>query len=68
MQTDWILDFLADLRTFAISSDLPKLAAKLDDSAIVAMAEISALQERRLISGHDNDKEIEPRPQGIGPR
>ncbi|MBM1311457.1 hypothetical protein JQT66_14530 [Sulfitobacter mediterraneus] len=68
MQTDWILDVLADLKTFAMSSDLPKLAAQLDNSAVVAMAEISALQERRLNLGHDNDKEIKSRPQGTGPR
>jgi len=68
MQTDWILDVLADLKTFAISSDLPNLAAQLEDTAVVALAEISALQERRHILGHDNDKEIKPCPQGTGPR
>ena len=43
MEQDWILDVLADLRTFAHASNLPKLAEHLDDSAVIAMAEISAL-------------------------
>ena len=46
MRSDWILDVLADLRTFALSNDLPALAEQLDDTALVAMAEISALEEK----------------------
>ncbi len=46
MRTDWILDVLADLRTFASSNDLPALAEQLDDTAIVALTEIAALKER----------------------
>ena len=41
MQKDWILDVLADLRAFAMSNDLPALAEQLDDTALVALAEIS---------------------------
>lgn len=46
MRNDWIIDVLADLRTFALSNDLPLLAEQLDDTALVALAEIDALQER----------------------
>lgn len=46
MRIDWILDVLADLRTFALSNDLPALAEQLDDTAIVALSEIAALRER----------------------
>ncbi len=46
MQSDWILDVLADLKTFALSIELPALAEQLDDTAIVALAEIASLQER----------------------
>ena len=46
MQTDWILDVLADLKTFAMSNDLPVLAEQLDDTALVAMAEIATREER----------------------
>lgn len=45
MQSEWILDVLADLRTFAMSNGLPALAEQLDDSAIIAMAEIASQQE-----------------------
>lgn len=46
MRSDWILDVLADLRSFALSNDLPVLAEQLDDTAIVALTEIAALKER----------------------
>lgn len=46
MRSDWILDVLTDLKTFAIANDLPVLAEQLDDTAIVALAEIAALHER----------------------
>ena len=53
MRSDWILDVLADLRTFALSIDLPALAEQLDDTALVAMAEIAALEERTQAHGQD---------------
>jgi hypothetical protein len=46
MRSDWILDVLTDLKTFATSNELPVLAEQLDDTAIVALAEIAALHER----------------------
>ena len=46
MSHDWILDVLADLKAFAVSADLPALAEQLDDTALVALAEIAASQER----------------------
>jgi hypothetical protein len=46
VQTDWILDVLADLKTFAMSNGLPVLAEQLDDTALVAMAEIAAREEK----------------------
>jgi len=48
MRSDWILDVLTDLKTFATANDLPVLAEQLDDTAIVALAEIAALHERTL--------------------
>lgn len=41
MQHDWILDVLADLKTFAQSNGLPGLAEQLDDTRHMALAEIS---------------------------
>lgn len=52
MRSDWILDVLADLKTFALSIDLPVLAEQLDDTAIVAMAEIASLEERMQPQTH----------------
>jgi hypothetical protein len=46
MRSDWILDVLADLKTFAEANNLPALAEQLDDTALVALTEISALDER----------------------
>ena len=54
MRSDWILDVLTDLKTFATSNDLPVLAEQLDDTAIVALAEIAALHERTQ-SKNDGD-------------
>jgi hypothetical protein len=49
MRSDWILDVLADLRTFALSIDLPALAEQLDDTALVAMAEIASAPFARTL-------------------
>ena len=45
MKSDWILDVLADLKTFAHANGMPALAEQLDDTAIVALAEIAAMKE-----------------------
>ena len=45
MRSEWILDVLTDLKTFATANDLPVLAEQLDDTAIVALAEIAALHD-----------------------
>ena len=50
MRSDWILDVLTDLKTFARSNDLLALAEQLEDTAIVAMADIAALNERQTTS------------------
>lgn len=45
MRSDWILDVLADLRAFAQANDLPRLAEQLDDTALIATAEIAMKNE-----------------------
>lgn len=47
MQNDWILDVLTDLRTFAHQNGLGALAEHLDDTRLVAAAEL-ALNDRDL--------------------
>lgn len=55
MRSDWILDVLSDLKTFATANDLPILAEQLDDTAIVAMAEIATIDDRTQ-SDSDGDR------------
>lgn len=46
MRSEWILDVLSDLKTYALSSNLPQLAEHLDDAALVALTEIASQDER----------------------
>lgn len=41
MTHTWILDVLTDLRTYAVENELPGLAAKLNETSVVAAVEIS---------------------------
>lgn len=66
MQNDWILDVLADLKTFALSIDLPVLAEQLDDTALVALAEIATLEERTQGPAHGKDTQTGTRSGGLG--
>jgi len=43
MTNDWIIDVLADLKTFASENGLSALASQLDDTALIAAAEMSSL-------------------------
>ena len=45
MQNDWILDVLADLKTFAMANDLRVLAEQLEDTTLVAASEIASKAE-----------------------
>lgn len=56
MQNDWILDVLADLRSFASANDLPLLAEQLDDTALIATAEFASRYERSAKRGHVGDE------------
>ena len=55
MRSDWIFDVLADLKTFARANELVALAEQLDDTSIVAMAEIAALREKQYRRIHDGE-------------
>ncbi len=45
MTNYWIIEVLADLKSFATENGMSKLAGQLEDTALVATAEISS-QER----------------------
>ncbi|UOA26086.1 hypothetical protein [Pseudosulfitobacter sp. DSM 107133] len=53
MKSEWILDVLTDLRAFAYENGLPLLAEQLDDTAIVAMAEISSRADPKTGGAYD---------------
>lgn len=44
MQYEWILDVLSDLKAFAKANGLSFLAEQLDDTALVAAAEIGQVE------------------------
>ena len=46
MQNDWILDVLADLKSFAAANAMTALAEQLDDTTLVAAAELTSLAEK----------------------
>ncbi len=66
MRSDWILDVLTDLKTFATANDLPVLAEQLDDTAIVALAEIAALHDRMQSNPNGNEHDNRAHFGGFG--
>jgi len=46
MQTDWIIDVLADLRSYAEMNGLPATAVSLEDATLVALAEVASVPAR----------------------
>lgn len=49
MTHDWILDVLTDLRAYASKNGLTSLAAELDETALIAAAEIASVEGRSPI-------------------
>lgn len=56
MQNEWILDVLADLKTFALANDLGRLAEQLNDTQLIAATEIASksLETRTGMNGNDD--------------
>ncbi len=52
MQQDWVLDVLADLRSFAQQNGMFALAEQLDDTLIVAAADLAAHRGREARVEH----------------
>ncbi|MFD1157638.1 hypothetical protein [Roseovarius aestuarii] len=48
MQNEWILDVLADLKTFAQQNGLGVLAEQLDDTQLVAASELALIGEGQI--------------------
>ncbi|WP_146345933.1 hypothetical protein [Falsiphaeobacter marinintestinus] len=66
MQHDWILDVLADLKTFASANDLGALAEQLDDTTLIAAAEIASKQEKALAKTDGEQGRLGPDTGGLG--
>lgn len=55
MKNEWILDVLADLKTFAKANGMPSLAEQLADTADLAAIEISSVEKRaRTVNGDEH--------------
>lgn len=54
MGRKWIIDVLADLRSFAEANDLPLLAEELGRTSRLAQAELASMEAgpRRAAEGH----------------
>lgn len=65
MRDEWILDVLTDLRQFADANNLPLLAEQLDDTAIIATAEITTRDERASQRIHEDEHRDRIRPGGL---
>ncbi len=68
MKYDWILDVLADLRTFAQANGLDALADQLDDTRLVAATEIVSIAEGSGAARHGDDATAGTYSGGVGTR
>ena len=57
MQHDWIIDVLSDLRTFADNHSLGRLTEQLDDTILMAAAEIKCFDGARVAVGCDEPED-----------
>ena len=55
MGQKWIIDVIADLRTFADQNGLPLLAAQLDITSGIAKSEIAAMLEGAPSAANRNE-------------
>ena len=67
-QFDWILDVLADLKSFAATNGLPALAEQLDDSMLVAAADIESRNAEARAQAHGDPSRNGPAAGRLGGR
>ncbi|MBJ6372992.1 hypothetical protein [Sedimentitalea arenosa] len=63
---DWILDVLADLKSFASANGLGALAEQLDDTKLIAAAEIASQNEKAQARLNGEHGQLEPDLGGLG--
>ena len=66
VHNDWILDVLADLKSFALANDLGKLAEQLDDTTLIAAVEIASQAEEARERGNAGCRQSGPDTGGSG--
>ncbi len=64
MRNEWILDVLADLKAFAVANDMVALAEHLDDTTLIAAADIASQGNKASASAHVNDHHAQYDPRG----
>ncbi|SLN26233.1 hypothetical protein PSJ8397_01045 [Pseudooctadecabacter jejudonensis] len=60
MGQKWIIDVIADLRTFADQNGLPMLAHQLEVTSTVAQAELTSMQEGAPFAANENARQPSP--------
>lgn len=63
---DWILDVLADLKSFASANGLGALAEQLDDTKLIAAAEIASQNDEAQAQLNGEHGRFEPDTGGFG--
>lgn len=63
---EWILDVLSDLNAFAVTNGLNALAEQLNDTRLIAAAEIASMQDKAVAPANGNKIQIGPDPRGFG--
>lgn len=65
-QNEWILDVLSDLNAFAVANGLSALAEQLDDTRLIAAAEIASLNDEASAPANGNKIRFKPDPRRFG--
>lgn len=65
MHNDWIVDVLADLRSFARQNGMASLAEQIDDTIMVAAAEISRTRQSKASTRTPDEGEARGDHHGI---
>jgi hypothetical protein len=68
VNADWVLDVLADLRTFAKQNEFSRLAEQLDDSILIAAADLKRARKRSNERVETHEGEARIAHHGLGSR
>ncbi|WP_171239795.1 hypothetical protein [Ruegeria sp. HKCCA5491] len=65
-RNEWILDVLSDLNAFAVENGLTALAEQLDDTKLIATAEIASASNEARAPADGNTTRFESSSGGLG--